>query len=290
MKGSRNGRGRIWMWVVILLTVFAGGCSARQSAAETKSPTDEQLKQIELLNAAADEMYRSAMDGDLDTARGKLEELGERVTATRFDGIASIEGVGALSEAIVQAKRVFQAVQYSPEQGQLAAAKIRLATDALTHAHQPMWLQYYNVMIEDAERLEQAVRAGDKPASLAALGQLSARYAVIRPSVLITREPQEAEKIESLFAFFNNQLNAPQWETDTLDKGMKQLRLAIDELFGRADKSAFAPLVDRPRPIMWITGIGSIIAAVLAFAWWRIFRYERTAVVTAHKGGKNRGW
>jgi sporulation protein YpjB len=278
------------MWGVILITVFAGGCSAKQSAAETKPPTDEQLKQIELLNAAADEMYRSAMDGDLDTARGKLAELGERVTATRFDGIASIEGVGALSEAIVQAKRVFQAVKYSPEQGKLAAAKIRLATDALTHANQPMWLQYYNVMIEDAERLEQAVRAGDKPASLAALGQLSARYAVIRPSVLITREPQEAEKIESLFAFFNNQLNAPQWEPDTLDNGMKQLRLAIDELFGRADKSAYAPFVDRPRPIVWITGIGSIIAAVLAFAWWRIFRYERTAIVTAHKGGKNRGW
>ncbi|TMV51248.1 sporulation protein [Paenibacillus mesophilus] len=271
-------------FVLFLVLGFAVGCGQeRPAGADRTQATPEQLKQVGQLNAAADEMYRYVMDGAIDKARDKLEEIGSQMTGIRFEGITSVEGVGALSESIVLAKRVFQSVHFSQEEGQAAAAKIRLATDALTHANQPMWLQYYKGMKESAYRLEQGVLKRDKKEAAAGLEQLQLRYATIRPSLLISRPASQVEKMDSLLTFFRSQLSQPEIDLKQTGGALEHLRQELDELFGRRDRSAYVPIVERQVPASSILLFGSIIIVVLAYAAWRIFEFERNSF-----GGGNR--
>ena len=101
------------------------------------------------MNQIADEMYKQTMDGQVTEARNKLMQMSDQIPKIHFEGITSVEGLNALTETITRAKRVYNAADYSPEEGQVAVAKIRLATDALSHKNQPMWLQYYKVLQND---------------------------------------------------------------------------------------------------------------------------------------------
>jgi sporulation protein YpjB len=270
------GKKRIGAVILIPLLGIAmlTGCGKEKPAGPGQTATAEQLRQVERLNDTADEMYRFVMDGNIDKARDKLDEVGNKITQIRFDGITSVEGVGALSNAIVQAKRSFQAVNVSEEEVKGAAAKIRLATDALTHANQPMWLQYYKSMKETARQLEAAVQNKDKQEASAKLDQLHERYEIIRPSLLISRQPFEVEKVDSLFAFLRSQLSKPELDAKLTGGGIDQFHLTLDALFGRQDKAAFIPVDDSPVPLPSVMAIGSVIVAVLAFAAWRIFKFE----------------
>lgn len=270
-------------FVLLLVLGLAAGCGREKPAGADRTVTPEQLKQVGQLNAAADEMYRYVMDGAIDKARDKLEEIGSQMTGIRFEGITSVEGVGALSESIVLAKRVFQSVNFTQEEGQAAAAKIRLATDALTHANQPMWLQYYKGMKESASQLEQGIMKRNKREAAAGLEQLQLRYATIRPSLLISRPASQVEKMDSLLAFFRNQLSQPEIDLKQAGGGLEHLQLSLDELFGRHDRSAYVPIVERQVPASSILLLGSIIIAVLAYSAWRIFEFERNSF-----GGGNR--
>lgn len=257
------------------IALLLPGCVKKTPAAVEYKATPEQIRQAERLNDTADEMYRLAMDGDMVKARDKLEDIGIKVTEMRFEGMTSVEGIGALSQSITEAKRIFNSVQYSQQEGQTAAAKIRLATDALTHMHQPMWLQYYKGMKETAHQLEQAVTNRNKQTAAERLGQLQARYDMIRPSLLISRTPSDVEKMDSLFTFLHSQLAKPELDMKNIGGGLTQLQLALDELFQRRDRAAFVPVIDRQTPVKWIVSLGTIIVAVLSFAAWRIFQFER---------------
>lgn len=283
--------GRLSPAAIVLAVVFVffalAGCVTEKPAESGMAVTAEQWKQVEHLNAAADEFYRQVMDGRLDGARAKLEEVSGKMTDTRFTGIASVEGVGALSDAIVYAKRVLSSSHYSAEEGQAAAAQIRLATDALTHANQPMWLQYYKGMKELTTQFGQAVQARNKPQAESYLNQLQSRYATIRPSLLISRTPSDVEKLDSLFVFMRKQLSQTELDLRQLDNGLMHMHTTLDELFGRSDRAAYMPIVQKHVPLTWVLVLGSIIVAVLSFAAWRIFDFERNSFGGGHRGG---GW
>ncbi|MDF2668494.1 MAG: hypothetical protein K0R67_800 [Paenibacillus sp.] len=269
---------RFIVLALALLAIVSSGCSKEKSEDTSRPVQPEVLKQAEQLNTTADEMYTLIMQDDVTGARTKLNELGDRLVGIKFDGITTVEGIQALTDSVVAAKRELNAVAYSKILGQAAVARIRLATDALTHKNEPMWLQYYKGMKDKVDSLQHAVQMVKKDDALIALSTLSEQYGLIRPSVIISRSPSDVERIESLFVFMNTQLNAPKWETKNINSGITNLNATLDLLFQRKDTEAFLPLVEEPNPVMWITGIGSIIIAVLTFASWRIFRVERNIV------------
>ncbi|GAA3405113.1 sporulation protein YpjB [Paenibacillus hodogayensis] len=282
------GNGRLgWSSLAVLLVLLVlAGCVKKEQSVEQGNPVSpEQLRQAAQLNAAADELYRYMMDGDIEKARDKLEQLGSKMTEIRFEGMTSVEGVSALSETIVQAKRVLQSVHVTPEEGQAAVAKIRLATDALTHANQPMWLQYYKGMKEAADQLGQAVQLRDRGTAAKQLEELQFRYNTIRPSLLISRQPFQVEKMDSLMAFMRGRLSGAESDLQQLGGALEHLRLTLDELFQRTDRSAYVPMVEPEVPMASVVLLGSVIVAILSFAAWRIFDFERNSF----GGGNRRG-
>jgi len=265
---------------LLLALGLAAGCSGAGVAGAGAAKADpEQVKNVEQLNRTADDMYKMALAGQVSEARGKLLLLGEQITQIRFDGITSVEGMNALTESVTQAKRVFNAVRFSPEAGQVAVAKIRLATDALTHANQPMWMQYYKVLQNDIGALDQAVKAGQQPAAWSGYETLSQHVAVIRPALLISRPPSDVEKLDSLLTALRGGLRAEPLPQAQLEDGIEHLQRTVDELFmKKTEATAYLPMTDPKQPIVWSLGIGLIIVSVLSYVGWRMFRSGRNTV------------
>ncbi|MBD0380562.1 sporulation protein YpjB [Paenibacillus sedimenti] len=276
--GVRRLAAMLLLVTVVSISVACGVIPSSKGQAIVQADP-EQVQKIEFLNQIADDMYNKTMEGQVTEARSKLLQLSDQIPKIRFDGVTSVEGLNALTETITQAKRVYNAVSYSPEEGQIAVAKIRLATDALTHKNQPMWLQYYKVLQEDVGVLHQAVKANQQKEAVAGFGKLSQHIAVIRPSLLISREPADVEKLDSLMTFLRSNLNSSPMQMRQIESGVEHLQQIIDQLFLKhKDAIAFVPLTDPKQPIIWSLGIGLIIVSVLSYAGWRMYQSGKHVV------------
>lgn len=270
--------------VTCLLAVvvsISAACSVSTSTnGQAAKPVDpEQIKRVEFLNQIADELYKQTMDGQVLEARNKLMQMSDQIPKIQFEGITSVEGLNALTETITQAKRVYNAASYSPEEAQMAVAKIRLATDALTHKNQPMWLQYHKVLQNDKTALLDAVNAGNQKEAIASFSNLSQHIAIIHPSLLISREPAAVERLDSLLTFLRKNVNSQPMATRQLISGLDQLGQIVDELFMKNKEAiAFVPIADPRHPIIWSAGIGLIIVSVLTFVGWRMYKSGRHIV------------
>lgn len=274
-KGAWKGTSLV-MAILLGAQLFAG-CSRQESSApqlEQALPSPEQTQRVELLNQTADDMYTKVMQGDITGGRMVLQQLGDQVTQVQYYGIASVEGMNALAETVTQAKRVFNAAKYSPEEGQVSAAKIRLATDALTHSNQPMWLQYYKLLQEDIRGMEQGADQKQMQGLQQAIRQLEQHFAIIHPSLLISRDPSDVEQADSIVTFLTGQLRSEQEPYGAVKNVLTPLRQIIDKLFMKKDAAAYLPITDQQNPILWTLAIGSFILAALGFAGWRLSRKD----------------
>jgi sporulation protein YpjB len=269
--------------IIAFLLLLLSACSIRETNPEQVRPDKDMLQKAEQLNRTADEMYKLMNQQDLLGARGKLAELNSQITQIRFDGMTSVEGLNALTELLTEAKRIYNAIHFSPESGMRVAAQIRLATDALTHTHQPMWLQYDKILLEDLSVLENATKAANQTSSVEALNKLRDHYLMIRPSIQISREPQEVERMDSLLVFMGRQLEQTPLPFAELETGMSELKRSMDILFDHKEAAAYLPFVEPKRPIFWSIGMGSVIIAVLAYSAWRMFGTEKNLVVIRRK-------
>lgn len=282
------GKKRRCLLLLLMLAVTAAGllgCGKDRDAQELRNPggPDPAVQEkLEALNKTADELYRAATTGAFMEARTILAGFGEQVAAISFTGVTGVEGVDALTDAVVEAKRQYNAAQLNPDLSVKAAARLKLAADALTHPNQPMWLQYYKVLAEDTKLYEFAVTAGKAEEAKARLGRLKDHYDTIRPSVWISRKPEEAEKMDSLLAFFTRYTEAGSFRQEVLHSGIGQWREALDGLFRKnGDRTAYMPVIQPDRPVLWTLTVGSLIVAVLIFAAWRMFQTEQSLVRSA---------
>ncbi|NOU99183.1 sporulation protein YpjB [Paenibacillus planticolens] len=281
--------------VTLLLTAvvsISSACTASTSTSgQAAKPLDpEQIQRVEFLNQIADEMYKQTMDGQVLEARSKLMQMSDQIPKIHFEGITSVEGLNALTETITQAKRVYNAASYSPEEGQMAVAKIRLATDALTHKNQPMWLQYYKVLQNDTAALTQVVKSGKQQEAIAAFGKLSQHIAIIHPSLLISREASSVEKLDSVLLYLRKNINSQPMAARQAESGLDHLGQVLDELFLKnKDAIAFVPITDPKHPIIWSAGIGLIIVSVLSFVGWRMYQSGRHIVPVKQSREKELG-
>jgi len=285
----RHGRWLSAAWLLMLVTLLLAAChggehkGGEQAAGgnhEGAAIDPARLKQLQVLDETADRMYEEVMEGRLLEARELIRSIGDQVVGMEFAGITTVEGLEALTQAITNARRLMNAVQTEPDRLRMAAAQVRLSTDALLHKHQPLWHEYYQTLKSDTEQLREAVRSGQN--IILSAQQLQAHYAVIRPAVLISRPPEASGRIESLIAYFMQQAGS---QGEAALQNVDELMRAWNELFRKQEMSAYTPLDVEQRPIYWSLVIGSIIVTVLCFVAWRKYESERQ-IKPVSGGGK----
>lgn len=265
----------------LVLVLVLGGCRQErdESLQRMQAPEAAASASLEALNARADELYKFAAAGQFLEARQALEQFGELAASASYAGVTGVEGVNALTDAVLDAKRQLNAVRLNPEKIVHSAVRLKLAADALTHKKQPMWLQYYKVLNADTVSLDEAVAGNSRTAALAAFGAIQEHYDAIRPAVRISRAPEEGERMESLLTFFTGHLEPSVLQRETLAGGIRQWRDSLDSLFRKnGDQSVFLPVAEPDQPLLWTLVIGLLTAGVLSLAGWRMIRVERDAV------------
>lgn len=263
-----------------VLCLLAACGTNQHTVGQASKPVDPvQVERIAFLNGIAEELYTLTMSGQVAEARSKLIQLSDQIPKISWEGITSIEGLNALTATVTDAKRVYNAVNYSPNEGQLVVAKIRLATDALSHKNQPMWLQYYKVLQNDTQLLSQHVKANKQQEAIEQFGKLSQHIAIIHPSLIISRDPSTVEKLDSLLVFLRTNVNTKPLPIRPLEAGIVNVNQLLDEIFMKhKDALAYVPLTDPNHPIIWSLSIGVIIIGVLSYAGWQMYQSGRHIV------------
>ncbi|WP_199614933.1 sporulation protein YpjB [Paenibacillus alkalitolerans] len=277
-------RGMRLIVLAALVLTSAAACSAPAEERSTESKpvvTDEQYAALDTMNKHAEQAYQSMKDGDYENAKGKIVQLSVSATRLSFEGITSIEGMGALTESISAALHSFNSIQPNEHEQLLEVIRVRLAVDALSHPKQPMWLDFRKPLSEDLTELENAAKKRDQHTANSALKKWRSHVKLIRPAVLISRDASEAVKLDSMTAFFDRTVGKKEW--GQLASSMPNLTQGLQDLFRQNDDDQetilpLAPTEEPPHPFLWSLAIGSVIVIVLTYVAWRRYHSESAYV------------
>nr|WP_245251971.1 sporulation protein YpjB [Paenibacillus sediminis] len=228
------------------------------------------------MNDAATSLYRHAVEGNINEARLDLNILSMTFSQTSFDGVTGVEGIHALSEAIIEAKQALINVMVTEDGWQLAAAKIRLAVDSLNHPEQPLWHQYYKVLTEDLNAINKARLQGAASDVQVAYQTFRSHYEVIRPAAIIQRDPSEIQMIDSWLSYMEGLCTAATLDSGSIGQAVDHGQNMLKELFHRQkDEPVFVPVVGTYEPWIWSVLIGLTIITVLIYVAYRKYQGEQ---------------
>lgn len=271
------------LFALCLMLAVMGGCIRQEQKQKPVMAGADDLRKIEQLNRAADDIYKLTTEGNVVGVLERMNEISALIPTIKYGGITSVEGMNALAQSVVQAKRSFNSVYATQQDTLIAAAKIKLVADALTHPNEPMWHQYYKVMKEDVRVLQLAVQQKNETQVGQAVVRYERHYSTIRPALFISRDPSDVEKLDSLMSFIKTQSTAKAIAYENLANASEHLQSALDLIFDkREEDTAYLPLGQNANPTWWTMLMAVIIIPVLAFAGWRMYA-ERSLV----KVGRN---
>ncbi|KAI7255382.1 hypothetical protein KC345_g11141 [Hortaea werneckii] len=226
------------------------------------------------LDQAAEALYGYVLEGDVIKARQESEQISQIFISSSFEGLTSVEGINALSAVIMDMKSAMAAVEASPAKWEAAAARLRLAANSLNHPRQPMWLQYYKLVREDLNDMEQSAAANDLKSWKTALARLQSRYDNIRPAVIISRTPEAVNAFDSWMSYAEGVATSAQpVERARLLEIVSYGQEAVRVMFGKErDEPALSVPLAPQRYGAWGLLAGAFILTVMAYAAYRKYR------------------
>lgn len=223
----------------------------------------------------AEAIYQGALYGDRMGVRKLMEQLETQFKEIPVGQYTTVEGVRALTNSIVEAKRTINNVQINQQHWEEVTSKLRLTVDALTNVNEPMWLTYYKVFEEDFATMKRAATLKDKSVLQHAYHQLQAHYQLIRPAAIVQRDPTSIEKVDSYFALLNTAIMKPAGsssavtEAEAVAIGVPVIR----ELFMMSeDAPTIVPPIGGDDLWLWTLGIGAVLITVLTYVGFRKYR------------------
>ncbi|MFC9709918.1 sporulation protein YpjB [Paenibacillus sp. NPDC056933] len=255
-------------------------------SAESSGVNGEKGKQvsvknsIEQLNEEAAQLYRHALDHDIEEVRGSILRISKGLEHISFEGQTTVEGIHALSETIVEVKEAAVRVKSDDASLQQASAKLRLAADSLANPAKPLWLQYYKIVKNDLDALSTAADQQQSAAIIASrYALLEEHYETIRPAAMIRREPYEIAQLDAWLSHTKGLTTAKKPDIAQLKSMVVHGEELVNQLFGREkDESAFVPFVEGPNRRAAGLFISSVIVAALGYAGYRKYRAQQQGI------------
>lgn len=269
------------------------GCSGTVQSEENKQSLTQvkpdQLHKIQSLVTVSDSLYKKSLNGDVPGIKQDLERISILISETEFAGISSIEGLHALTGSVMEATRLSNAIQINMDSVKIVTAKIRFATDALTHKHAPLWHQYYDLLTGDLQLIAEGVNINQRKDANDAFAKFILHLDTIKPALLISKQPEEVEKVESLIAYMKAQLRIQPYQVNEIRKGLQYLQVALDKLFEKNNQGTFLPLAQPENPVYWTLGIGSAIILALIYTAWQMYKGQEDVVPARKRGDRKHG-
>jgi sporulation protein YpjB len=243
---------------------------------QVESQAEANTQVLEKFHQTAETVYQGAIEGDLIKVRSNVTQLESQLKQIPLGDLTSVEGIRALTNSIVETKRVVNAVKVDPQRWLFTTAKMRLAVDALIHAKQPMWVQYYKVFLEDIDQLERAAKAGQGADVQQSFRGFQEHYELIRPSAIIQRDPSTVEAVDSYVSYLQTRVAAQPFQSDQAVEVIAMAKPILQQLFQKtSDTPTFVPIGSGDDIWVWTIGIGAVVISVLTYVGWRKYQYEK---------------
>lgn len=262
---------RILLAAALALLAVSTACAGSAAVLEEGYDVTGQLAALERI---AEQVYEAAKAGDVELSRDRLEQYTAQMTKITFNGVTGAEGMNALTQTLVQTKEVFNKASFSRREGLIAAVQLRLVTDALSRKNEPMWLEYRQLLVRDAEELTSAVNNRDATRALEALKALYGHYGIVRPAAMVTRGPSVVAKADSLLSFMRKELSAKPPNFARSKQGTDHLGPVLAELFGREAETG-GPVMLQQQPTLWTGILATAIVTVLSYVAWRKYNADK---------------
>lgn len=264
---------------VALLLLLAAALAMSGCAEQAASPDNggavaaaERREQLAGLDKLAEQLFHEAESGGIQEARALLEQFAGLLSELPYGQYTTIEGQYALIQTVAEGRRLFNSVTLTADEAVAAAAKLRLAADALAHRNQPMWLERYPALNKEGAALKSAVERRSKPDAERALQRLQSHFLMIRPAALLSADEAAVEQADSLLAFFNRRLQADVPNYGELDEAAKHVAPTVDRLFGRMNSETVVPPVPGTSPVKPTLALAGIVILVLGYVGWRRYK------------------
>jgi len=272
--------GLAFCWMLLMSSAanaFAGSGSGNAAGEGSGAAVQNEAKRRALqLEQAAESLYGFVLEGNVAKVRQETDVISRLFLSSSFAGLTTVEGINALSGVILDLKATVSAAEISPQRWESAAAKLRLAVNALNHPDQPMWMQYYKLIREDLNKLEKSAAVKDLKAWKSTIQSLQLGYDNIRPAVIISRPPEEVNAFDSWLSYAAGipSLSQPPDRTRLLEivsYGQEALRV----LFGKErDEPALSlPMAPEEYGLWGLLAAGFILAALI-YAGYRKYRAD----------------
>jgi sporulation protein YpjB len=270
--------------ILLIGCLFTGCAGPNQEVSASVAPSAETLKQVEQFSKMGDVVYNKTIKGEFLEARKEIIAMSDLIPRMRLDGVTTVLGIKALSDTLLQAIQVFNAVRLDTEQALFQSARIRLMADALSHPNSPLWLQYNKVIQEDLRIMDQAVKQKKYEDLKPAFTLMKIHYLTIKPALQVSNHNELMSKLDSTFRYMQSELQASPLRPTNLNHATKALREAIEEIFQiKSEATAYLPFMETNDPMLhWLIILAAIIIIALGFVAWRM-RVARNDIFTIRR-------
>lgn len=148
----------------------------------------------------------------------------------------------------------------------------RLAIDALTSEHHPLWLQMEEKVMYSLQSLEEAIAEEDDRMYQHRLNEFLRHYNQLRPALLIHIKQDDFQRIDSQIVYLEKR-RQQNVEKETMQAHLKMMETEWSTLFNQVKE-------DSADPSLWwvMIAIGGMITLSLSYVGWRKYKAEKQKI------------
>jgi sporulation protein YpjB len=238
-----------------------------------KPKTDvETLSIYERMDQLSQEVYSLTKEKKFPEAKAKLEELGRLFASSKPPKGLTIESLDIITETIVKAKQAFASITIDPNQLLWHALQVRLTMDSLTHAHQPLWKNYYKQYKEHIQKLTIYVGAKKKDEFNRLFLQNIQLYQMLKPAMSVSVPPHEMEQLLSIYRFLLKESRQPDFNWNQVYMVLNELNRQIDKLFIGKEVTTFTSVLTPGSPYHTILLVTTLVIVVLGYVAYQKYQ------------------
>ncbi|MBO7744119.1 hypothetical protein I8J29_07940 [Paenibacillus sp. MWE-103] len=283
--------------------LLASGCSlkpaqfaASAADASPESADADNNSSLERLSAWSDAFYAAANRSNRQEAYVLLQRIEGLAAVPEVRGTGTPVGWQAFDLSLQAAKKAM------PQKGTTTlwyteAARLKLASDAVFRPKSPLWLQYEEILKDDAQRIRTSWQSQSEDRALAAeaaIGIYREHVDRLEVAALMQRDPGSIETVKERIGYIKGVVTAVengQMRPESVLSALDGLTSAASALFrdpneiGEAAAAEALPpgmTVGQQRHGSMLIGemfIAAFVMGVLGFIGWRKYRNDRNGSI-----------
>lgn len=241
----------------------------------TKLDQPIEEKQLAALDQIAHELLTYAKKGDIEGAQQRIVQLAERFPNQHLPNPIRIESLNAVTQSILAAKQIFSSTNASEQQLLWHATQVRIAIDALTHDHQPMWRSYYPSLVTQVQNLQLSAVDRDFNQFREQFDENYRLFLAIKPGMSIQLPEAQMSSITVTYDVISKEMRKSQVDWQLVREALRELNGSFQVAFVGEEKSTFARLMMRPdSPFIILASIATALVIALSYVAWKKYEGE----------------